>query len=168
MSRSQPFVIVLLATLSAGAGGATSAEQTATFQLAGTVADCERYATDAVLAYDYNIKHVCGFGGPSWSNDWNGHKFWCIGAPDDQINSENNIRGRLIWACQNLEHDCVAYGESAVAQQWANVNAFNYRPACEGPAWSYNRADHESWCLHATPEQRRHESNYRAAHMSKC
>jgi len=129
--------------------------------------DCDKYASDAVAADKFNWDNRCGFRGDAWSADYEGHKMWCIGAPPQDAQRESDIRGRMIWACQNLENDCLAYSEVAVAQQWANKNRHGYnRQPCEGDAWNDDQAAHERWCLRVSPEQRRNETSKRGKQLN--
>jgi hypothetical protein len=74
----------------------------------------------------------------------------------------------MIWACQNVENDCLAYSEVAVAQQWANINSHGYNmQPCEGPAWNYDQTAHETWCLRVSPEQRRNETSKRGKQIDE-
>jgi hypothetical protein len=74
----------------------------------------------------------------------------------------------MLWACVNAANDCVAYSETAVAQQWANLNRRKYKKKpCEGDAWSYDQVAHEHWCLQASPEQRRNATLARAMYIDR-
>lgn len=80
--------------------------------------DCDKYAKDAVYAQNWSQHHGCRFGGPQWSYDYNGHKGWCMTAPEPWKYSEAGIRAELITACKNADTDCLAYSKTAIAQNW--------------------------------------------------
>lgn len=128
-------------------------------------ADCDAYASDAVAAMRFSRENNCGFMGDAWSDNFDGHKKWCLGAPPQDVQRETDIRNRMVWACQNVANDCIAYSEVAVAQQWANKNVLGNIRNCEGPAWNDDRMAHEHWCLRAPPEQRRNETLLRTMRL---
>src|SRR5262245_55208477 len=134
--------------------------------------DCNKYADGAVRAQRFNQEHYCGFGGHEWSTNREGHRSWCLTAPYNDIIHDVQLRGKLLTACQTADQDCLAYSETAVAQNWWNRNMNNRgceifpcrigHPKCEGLRWSDDRAAHQSWCRTVTPQQRRYETTARA------
>jgi hypothetical protein len=130
-------------------------------------ADCRRYADEAVAAANWQV-YRCGFRGGRWSNSWNGHFGWCMSQADNgAVYSEWSQRNQQIADCKNADSDCLAYSNTAISQQWTNINLCSSH-VCGGPRWSYNRGDHESWCLRVSPQQRRDETTARARQMCGC
>jgi hypothetical protein len=104
---------------------------------------------------------MCGFAGDRWAGTWNNHFDWCMAQRDyNVVNSEWTLRKKQIEDCRNVEKDCLAYSNTAVSQEWTNINIFKHH--CTGPRWSYDRAAHEGWCLRVSPQLRREETKARA------
>lgn len=61
--------------------------------------ECDRYATDAVAKNKLNLENKCGFTGGRWSNNYNGHYEWCLGAPELFRVTETNARNSALKNC---------------------------------------------------------------------
>ena len=130
-------------------------------------ADCRRYADEAMKAMTWNQWH-CGFKGPRWAGTWQNHFGWCMGQGDNNaVYSEWSQRNQQIEDCKNVENNCLAYSNTAISQQWTNLNACSGH-VCTGPRWTYDRAAHEGWCLRVSPADRRGETEARARQMCGC
>ncbi|WP_437506363.1 hypothetical protein [Sorangium sp. So ce1099] len=67
---------------------------------AGDSASCARYADSAVQQQLENIRRGCGFSGPRWSTDRNGHYNWCLGVSDTEAFNENAGRAESLRLCR--------------------------------------------------------------------
>lgn len=61
---------------------------------------CQRYASNAVQAQLGNIRHRCGFYGRRWSTDYGDHFGWCLRAPVDAADHEEDARRRMLRNCR--------------------------------------------------------------------
>ncbi len=61
---------------------------------------CRNYASTAVNQNNQNVSHGCGYSGARWSNDYNGHYNWCMGAGRSTANYETNERRNGLQRCQ--------------------------------------------------------------------
>jgi hypothetical protein len=128
--------------------------------------ECRRYADEAMIALEYN-KVNCGFRGDRWRGEWQNHYEWCVRIVNgEHVRNEWRLRNQQIADCRNVENDCVAYGNTAISQQWTNKNLCPV--PCRFGGWHDNRADHEGWCLRVSPQLRRHETEARARSMCFC
>jgi hypothetical protein len=64
-----------------------------------TCQECVKYAKQAVEDYIFNQGHNCGFTGDAWSDDYNGHKQWCLGAQPQQVQEETHARNIALNGC---------------------------------------------------------------------
>ena len=53
---------------------------------------CVGYAQSAVMAQQQNLTNACGRSGDRWSLDFNGHRSWCMVAPQSSIDAETGAR----------------------------------------------------------------------------
>lgn len=53
---------------------------------------CREYAGLALKQNQENIQRRCGFSGPRWSSDFNGHYQWCLKVPQEFAESETRAR----------------------------------------------------------------------------
>jgi hypothetical protein len=80
---------------------------------------CRKYADNAMSAEQVNLSTTfawytpapdsgdwlswqaksCGYSGPRWSNNWNDHYQWCLGASLDQVKAEESARYDDIRTC---------------------------------------------------------------------
>jgi hypothetical protein len=63
--------------------------------------NCDAYAFAAVAQQQQNVAQTCGFSGPAWSVDFNGHKDWCL-APSTMMANltfEHNARAQALAQC---------------------------------------------------------------------
>ena len=60
---------------------------------------CAEYAGKAVDANRQNIAHNCGYTGPRWNSDPQGHIPWCLGARMESRASEEGARANDLAAC---------------------------------------------------------------------
>ena len=57
---------------------------------------CREYANTAVRQNQENLKRRCGFTGPRWSSDFQGHFQWCLQVPEKMANTETRARNRAL------------------------------------------------------------------------
>jgi hypothetical protein len=62
---------------------------------------CNEYAGKAVSANQQNIALGCGFGGPRWNSDRQGHMPWCMGAQAQSRRNEEDARNNDLLHCAN-------------------------------------------------------------------
>jgi len=62
---------------------------------------CAEYAGKAVDANRQNIAHNCGFSGPRWNSDPQGHIPWCLGARMESRAAEEGARANDLYNCYN-------------------------------------------------------------------
>lgn len=131
--------------------------------------NCSAYAATAVAQNDQNMMQKCGFAGPRWSNDFNGHAKWCETATMADLTSEDKARKSMLAQCAEKpkqdQQACQPYAKAAVEHQVANTSQ-----GCgfAGGAWSENYAAHFDWCLKASPEARATEGNARYQQLLGC
>jgi len=124
---------------------------------------CEEYARIAISQNDQNIRRYCGFAGPRWSSDYNGHYQWCVSVSWQTADAETNAREEQLRQCQDKQSSCNEYARIAVRQ-----NDQNIRRRCRfaGPRWSSDYNGHYQWCLgvpleYADSENRAREEELR-------
>jgi len=62
---------------------------------------CAEYAGNAVAANQQNIARGCGYTGPRWNSDPQGHIPWCLGARMESRASEEGARTNDLARCFN-------------------------------------------------------------------
>lgn len=104
---------------------------------------CDSYAKQAFKAAKQNNQFNCGFQGPRWLLDVNGHRFWCSIASEAQANAETSARASEMSGCV-----CNWYADTAMAQVKENKQrncGFN------GLRWIDSRQGHHDWCKSFNP-----------------
>jgi hypothetical protein len=104
---------------------------------------CDSYAKQAFKAAKLNNQFNCGFQGPRWLLDVNGHRFWCSIASEAQANAETSARASEMSGCV-----CNWYADTAMAQVKENKQrncGFN------GLRWIDSRQGHHDWCKSFNP-----------------
>lgn len=124
-------------------------------------ASCDGYARDAVAAHERNGSLGCGFGGDRWSQNFAGHRAWCIGAAQSQIDAERAARNTLLQQCVA----CEPYAAAAEAAQRKNRD---FDCGYTGDAWSDNRSGHLAWCAFQTQAARDAQTRMREHQLGIC
>jgi hypothetical protein len=145
---------------------------------------CRDYADDAVEQAEQNRRRRCGFTGPRWGGNEEGHFLWCTFNPRE-AESENRVRNDLLRQCAAGDDDdddrprpggpgrnsegkranCDTYARIAVVQAEANEK---YGCRYRGGEWSPNTRGHFEWCLRNKREFLLDELRYRAVELQKC
>ena len=122
---------------------------------------CDSYATEAFNAAKLNNEFACGFQGPRWILDENGHRVWCLVVPEATAQSETNARNVELKGCT-----CNWYADKAMAQI-ADNKARNC--GFSGIRWLDNRQGHHDWCnaLNPSLSMMRGEINTREAMLQQ-
>lgn len=60
---------------------------------------CLNYANTAVAQNQRNVNRGCGYSGPRWTFNWQGHYNWCRAVSFGAQQSEINIRRNRLIAC---------------------------------------------------------------------
>lgn len=104
---------------------------------------CNVYANKAFKSAKQNQQFSCGFQGPRWLLDKNGHQVWCLIVPEVTAQGEAGARAAQIDGCI-----CNWYADKAVAQV-----AQNKARACgfSGLRWIDSRQGHYDWCATFKP-----------------
>jgi hypothetical protein len=147
---------------------------------------CKTYARDAVDAYNFNDPEgrirgafdgyewppmPCGFTGDAWSDNYDGHLRWCVGASDADAKRETANRKAMTdicWACRQYAHKAyVAYRKT-----WDRCKSFWSNPQMSGPRWSIDHQHHVRWCLGLAADKRdgftKNESHQRDIVVAAC
>jgi hypothetical protein len=122
---------------------------------------CKDYATEAVNTYNFNDPEgrirgafdgyewppmPCGFSGDAWSDNFDGHLRWCVGARAEDIKRETENREALrqiCWTCRQYAHKAVV----AYHKVWDKCKSFWSNPSMSDPRWSIDHQHHHRWCL---------------------
>ena len=91
-----------------------------------------------------NLANNCGYSGPRWSSDYEGHLKWCIDVSAAVEDRENIARIGQLAKRPALHKWCDIYSIIAVAQNDANLSA-----GCNetGNRWQSNYKHHYDWCV---------------------
>ncbi len=138
---------------------------------------CNNYANTAVKQY-YQAKKLFDTHGLAWSDNREGHYFWCMSVPENVAKNEQNKRQAEISEHQGATQQSQApkqqpvMGVATVAVESLDVGALigmaalhiceNYARESVGqnkqnlsldcgfkpPSWSSNFNVHKNWCLH--------------------
>jgi hypothetical protein len=104
---------------------------------------CNAYAKSAFKAAKQNNTFNCGFQGPRWVLDLNGHRFWCSIASEAQANAETSARQAEMSGCV-----CNWYADTAFAQV---KEAKQRNCGFNGLRWIDSREGHRNWCTSFNP-----------------
>jgi hypothetical protein len=83
--------------------------------------NCRSYAGTAVMLYRQNLRLRCGFGGPRWSANWNGHFNWCRRVGRTQRAIEHNSRIAALRRCRQGNR-----GDRALGRRWVGGEYTGY------------------------------------------
>lgn len=102
---------------------------------------CDKYAKDAVLQNQENLKLGCSLSGSRWSSDYKAHFNWCMSGNLTMAKGENTERQKALAECKTKK--CDLYARDAVQD-----NDFSLKYGCgfTGPRWSSNYSYHYNWC----------------------
>jgi hypothetical protein len=124
---------------------------------------CDKYAKDAVLQNQENLRIPCGFLGPKWSSDYKAHFNWCMSGNLSNTKSENTGRQQALAQCKKSR--CDFYAKQAVL-----ANDYNLKCGCgqKGPQWSSDYSYHYNWCMQGDVVVAQKEDSARWALMGHC
>ena len=146
----------------------------------GKPAHCADYARAAIAANEQNMSQGCQLQGPRWSDDFQAHYSWCMGAHREQSATETQARASDIARCQQASNEdagakCDHFARISMVQvdsarkahcalppgdrRWANDIEVHRRACLEAPArvLATGIADREAvltGCLAAAGEAR--------------
>jgi len=104
---------------------------------------CDGYAKKAFKTAKLNQQLNCGFQGPRWILDKNGHRAWCLIVPENIADVETQAREAEMKGCI-----CNWYADKAMAQ----VNENKARNCgFGGLRWIDIRQGHYDWCFNSNP-----------------
>jgi len=104
---------------------------------------CEAYSFKAFRGAKLNQQFNCGFQGPRWLLDRNGHRLWCSLVPEATAQGETNTRAAELKGCT-----CNWYADKAIAQ----INDNKARNCgFSGFRWIDSRQGHYDWCANFNP-----------------
>jgi len=155
--------------------------------------DCDGYAREAVEQAHRNERQNCGFGGPRWSDNRQGHFAWCLISPR-QAREENEARREQLQQCERRagrkerreerredrrddrkderrservgkRASCDTYSKIAEAQTEANQK---YNCGYRGGEWSTESRAHFGWCMANKRDFMLDEMRFRAIELQKC
>ena len=121
---------------------------------------CNGYATAAVQAFNAAKTNRCGFGGPRWHANLNGHRTWCLIAPQPLADAETAARNAELRPCQ-----CEFYANQAMVQV---ATAIWKKCGFHGPRWIENRPAHQNWCMTVPPGNVLFEAQQRQIALASC
>jgi hypothetical protein len=127
--------------------------------------NCDAYAAKAVEQQQENQTLGCGFAGPAWSTDGQGHRNWCWLPQVQMVDlvKEDNARAGALNACRQQATACGQYAALAVEQnQMAKGCNFS------GAAWHNDANRHRTWCMTATAAAVETETIARNAAIAGC
>lgn len=104
---------------------------------------CDTYAKKAFKAAKENTQFNCGFQGPRWLLDVNGHRLWCSLVPEAMAQAETNARQSEMSGCV-----CNWYADKAMAQVKENKQR---NCGFDGLRWINSRQAHHDWCANFNP-----------------
>ncbi len=97
---------------------------------------CEAYAELAINQHKVNLDKNCGFGGPQWSVDFDGHYQWCLVQTESTRASEVDQRELRLRECDQRPQKYF----NNVNLLWGDI----------GPALGFSPADCEKACADST------------------
>lgn len=123
---------------------------------------CAAYAQEAVGAQEQNMANECCQAGDRWSPNGEGHRAWCMGAPQSIIDAETNARRRAVERCLN---PCRTYTLEALEAQRQNQS---HSCGLVGDRWSLNACHHMAWCIGAPQAHIDWEAGERKKQAGAC
>jgi hypothetical protein len=163
----------------------TKSDSLTTTRIAGTIAialwaspaladanlNCDAYAGMAVADNEQNKNFACGFSGPAWSSDFNGHRAWCLQDATKMANltAEDKARKAALAQCAKkpaqAQQACQGYAQQAVNQA---KEATAMKCGFSGGRWVADYAAHFSFCLSANEGARAGEAKARTDQLFGC
>jgi hypothetical protein len=155
--------------------------------MAADPAACRQYADQAIQQNQQNVQLDCGFDGPRWSSDHDGHYHWCLQQPAAAVGEESMARDDRLDECRNRKtnafgegrrlepedsngaharaRNCDDYAKVAVSQ-----NQENEKLGCglTGQRWSNDFDGHRFWCVSAADAELATERAARQVALDKC
>jgi hypothetical protein len=158
--------------------------------------DCDGYAREAVEQAHRNERQNCGFDGPRWSDNRQGHFAWCLISPR-QAREENEARREQLQQCERRSDRPERREErredrgdrrddrrddrrservgkrancdtySKIAEAQTNANQ-KYDCGYRGGEWSTDSRAHFGWCMANKRDFMLDEMRYRAIELQKC
>lgn len=129
--------------------------------------NCDAYATAATEQNAQAKSLGCGFSGSRWSDNYAGHRTWCLkeGVGIMDVSREDQLRKDELQTCKARVSECDAYAQGAV-----DAAAKNAADKCgyTGGRWSTNYAGHKTWCMKASPAAIAKEIKIRSEGISQC
>ena len=138
--------------------------------------NCNAYAGSAVNQNKENKQRGCGFSGPAWSADYNGHLNWCKSAHVKMadLTREDNGRKQALQQCrekQNAnynahrkkEKECLAYAKKAI-----KLDAEITQHCASSNAWPQQLKAHVTWCINNGTGNASHKNSLRVAEINQC
>ncbi|WP_371224126.1 hypothetical protein [Roseovarius sp. 2305UL8-3] len=130
--------------------------------------NCDAYAAKAVFQNNHNNNIGCGFTGGRWSNNYEGHKAWCLsaGVQMQHLTAEDNARIGALAECQKIQGNaCKAYATDAVrrAKQNAEMNC-----GFQDSAFDNNYDGHFKWCMSVHMNTAATETYNRNQQIGQC
>jgi hypothetical protein len=151
--------------------------------------NCEDYAREATELGQRAEQLNCGFDGPRWNDNSQGHFAWCLISPR-QAFEENEVRRDLLQKCEHRTDrqerreerreerrddrrserggkraNCDTYSQIAQVQADANQK---YNCGYRGGEWVTDSRAHYSWCMSNKRNVVLDELRYRAVELQKC
>lgn len=138
---------------------------------ADTTLNCDAYAGAAVTQNQINVAAGCGLTGGRWSDDFEGHRNWCL-QPNvrmENVTAEDNARRAALAQCAAQpaldQQACQTYADGAVMVADAAA-----RRSCgfQGGRWLLDFGAHFKWCLGVPQSVRDQEAQARTAELQGC
>ena len=147
--------------------------------------NCEDYAREAAELAQRAEQLNCGFDGPRWNDNSQGHFAWCLISPR-QAFEENEVRRDLLQKCERRTDrqerreerrddrrsegggkraNCDTYSQIAQVQADANQK---YNCGYRGSEWVNDSRAHFGWCMSNKRDVILDEQRYRAIELQKC
>jgi hypothetical protein len=123
---------------------------------------CDGYAKEASQKVKLNNKLKCGFQGPRWGSDINGHRLWCLIADQNTAQAETDNRAKDIEKCT-----CQWYADQTMVQVATNTAK---KCGFTGLRWLDDKKAHYDWCANFKPgmDAMMHEMKARKNMLKGC
>jgi hypothetical protein len=131
------------------------------FATAGSDAACTAYAHEAFDAQRRNLAQKCGLAGDAWSSHYDNHRSWCLGASQEAMDRETNLRRGALATCGR----CSSYAAEATLAQQSNLNL---HCGYGGDIWSLHHDNHRAWCMRVPREESDRHSQVRRQEIERC
>jgi hypothetical protein len=130
-------------------------------------ARCQRYASDAVAAFDSSQRASCRFSGVRWQGDRQAHLGWCLQASSQQVDWEEKARSAYLSVCtgEASGRRCHLYANSALAEQQRNLQ---HNCGLKGERWNADFDAHLLFCMRTPELGTSHESRLRSLQLQSC